>query len=124
MHRNVLVYGNDAILLLTRRLLLEKAGFRVFTTLELSDAMQLVMHQDIALLVLCQSLRADERQGILATIRAIHPTTKILIMQSEQLVSVIEPHEEIVDTLEGPEGFLTTIHRMLDANVLSQTSPG
>jgi hypothetical protein len=123
MHTKNLVYSNNEILLMTRRLLLEQAGFHVFTTQKFSDAMQLVMHQDISLLILCQSLGADERKGVLATIRAIHPSTRILTMQADQIISFIEPNERILDALEGPEVFLKTIHRLLCDNVLSQASP-
>jgi DNA-binding response OmpR family regulator len=113
MQAKILVYGNDPILLMTRRLVLEKAGFRVFTTLEFSDAMQLIMHQEIALLILCQSLWVDERQGILATVRGIQSKMKILVIEADEPVSIVQPHEEIVTAPSGPEVLLAAIDRML-----------
>jgi hypothetical protein len=44
MPSKILAYGNDPILLATRRLVLENAGYRVFTTLEVSDAMLVLLN--------------------------------------------------------------------------------
>jgi hypothetical protein len=52
-----------AILLSTRRQILEKSGYRVFTTMEFADAMMVLLNQRISVLVLCHSLRYDERYG-------------------------------------------------------------
>jgi DNA-binding NtrC family response regulator len=123
MHAKVLVYSNDAILLMTRRLLLETVGFRVFTTLELSDAIDLVMNQDIALLILCQSLQAHERLGVLATVRATHPGTKILMMRLDEPLPPIEAEEVILDVSAEPDVLLGAVYKILDDSVLSQPSP-
>jgi DNA-binding NarL/FixJ family response regulator len=119
----VLVYSNDAILLMTCRLLLEAAGYRVFTTLELSDAIDLAMNRDIALLIFCQNLQAHERPRVLVPVRAAHPETKILMMRLDEPLPPIEAEEAILDVSAEPDVLLGAIHKMLDGSVLSQPSP-
>jgi hypothetical protein len=43
------IYGNDPILLMTCRPIIEKAGIRIFITLEFSDAVELMMNQNFDL---------------------------------------------------------------------------
>jgi hypothetical protein len=95
-----LAYGNDPILLTTRRLVLEKAGYRVFTTLEFSDAMSVLLNQQIDVLLLCQSLHYDERRGVLETAHAITEDVKCVILHYDGLAVPVED-AEVVEGLEG-----------------------
>jgi hypothetical protein len=45
MHGSILVYGNDEILLMTRSLILGKAGYEVFTAQTFGNAMLVLMNQ-------------------------------------------------------------------------------
>ena len=50
-------YGNDEMLLATRRMILERMGYRVCTAVSFSDALLVLMNHEINLLVLCQPER-------------------------------------------------------------------
>jgi hypothetical protein len=112
MRPKILAYGSDPILLATRRLVLEKAGYRVFTTLEFSDAMLVLLNQQINVLLLCHSLHDDERRGILETAHAITQDVKCIILQYDGLAVPVED-AEVVEGLEGPTTLLRAIGKLL-----------
>jgi hypothetical protein len=112
MRSNILAYGNDPILLTTRRFVLEKAGYRVFTTLEFSDAMLVLLNQQIDVLVLCHSLHDDERRGVLETAHAITEDVKCVILHYDRLPVPVEDCE-VVERLEGPTALLRAIGKLL-----------
>jgi DNA-binding response OmpR family regulator len=112
MRSKILTYGNDPVLLTTRRLVLEKAGYRVFTTLEFSDAMLVLLNQQIDVLLLCHSLHDDERRGILETAHAITQDVKCVILHYDGLAVPME-NAEVVEGLEGPNTLLRAIGKLL-----------
>ena len=61
MHGTVLVYGNDEVLVMTRCLILGKAGYEVFTAQTFGHAMLVLMNHQIDVCVLCQSLKVEVR---------------------------------------------------------------
>jgi hypothetical protein len=61
----ILVYGNESMLVTTRGLILEKAGYGLYTSSGFAGAMLTLMTQQIDILLLCQSLSEEERRGIL-----------------------------------------------------------
>jgi CheY-like chemotaxis protein len=119
MHGKVLVYGNDPILLMTRRLILEKVGCRVLTTMEFADAMLILMNQQIDLLVVCHSLRDEERQGILETARALKPDIKTVILRFTRFRGrdISGEGAEFVDGLDGPASLLAAVDKVLNSGV-------
>ena len=46
MQATILISGNDAMLLTTRRMIFEQAGYTVFTTDSVSNARLVLMNQD------------------------------------------------------------------------------
>jgi hypothetical protein len=84
MHGTILVYGNEEMLVTTRALILESAGNRTFTANQFGNAMLVLMNHQIDIVVLCQSLKDEERRGILETARAIQPDIKCLILDFAQ----------------------------------------
>jgi DNA-binding NtrC family response regulator len=76
MQGTIFIYGNDVMLVTTRRMIFEKAGYTVFTAENISDAMLLLINHPIDLLVLCQSVNDDECRSILETAHAVQPEIK------------------------------------------------
>jgi DNA-binding response OmpR family regulator len=64
------------MLVTIRGLILEKAGYKVFTAQAFGNAMLVLMHHQIDACVLCQSLTDEERQSILETARTLRPEIK------------------------------------------------
>jgi DNA-binding NtrC family response regulator len=76
MHGTILVYGNDEMLLSTRKIIFERAGYTVFTAASVPNAMLVLMNHEIDVLVLCQSVDDCERRSILETARTLQPKIK------------------------------------------------
>ena len=82
MHRTILIFGNDEMLLMTRSLTPEHAGYHVLTAQSFQNAMLALMNHPIDLLLLCQSLNEDERRGILETAHTLQPDIKCASLRS------------------------------------------
>jgi DNA-binding response OmpR family regulator len=80
IHGTILVYGNDEILVMTRGLILGNAEYEVFTAQTFGNAMLVLMNYQIDLVVLCQSLKDEERRGVLETARALQPEIKCVAL--------------------------------------------
>jgi hypothetical protein len=96
--------------------MLEHAGFRVFTTVRFADAIHLTVNRHFDVVVLCQTLSAGERKGMLATTHAIHPPTRTLVlieMEEEIPIPNVGMEDAVLEALEGPQTFLSVIDRML-----------
>jgi hypothetical protein len=114
MGKSILVYGNDPTLVLTRRFILEGEGYRVITTTKFGEAIRLTMTQRLDVLILCQSLSVEERNGgVLATVREIASPLKTLILGYGKSVYPIRTQEESVEVLIDPRTLLGVIDRML-----------
>jgi DNA-binding response OmpR family regulator len=117
MFDRILVYGNDPLLLTTPRLVLEKAGFRVFTSMTYEDTMQMMLNQQLDLLILCQTLNEGERLGALAASRHVCPPMKTVIMSpTDEPISLVVSREQVVEPQYGPEALLAVVKRMLKYN--------
>jgi DNA-binding response OmpR family regulator len=113
MQGKLLIYGNDSMLLTTRCIILEKAGYDVVTTSTFAEAMLLLMNQPFNLLILCQSLTQEERRGMLESARAINSELKCAVLQFTGGHEKIA-NEETLDGLRGPTNLIESIHRMLE----------
>lgn len=122
MQTKILVYGHDPHLLMTRRRMFEHAGFRVFTTLVFANAIQLTMKQHFDVVMLCQTLSADEREEMLATAHAIQPPTKTLVLMMGDIpIPDVGTGDIVLKALERPKNLLAVIERMLASK--SRVSP-
>jgi DNA-binding NtrC family response regulator len=119
VHGAILVYGNDSMLVRTRRLILSKAGYDVLTATGFADAMLILVNQPIDLLMLCQTLTDEERRGILETAHALNPEIKTAVLRHEGLDLPVESGE-IVEGLDGPASLLGAIGRILHHKARSQ----
>jgi DNA-binding response OmpR family regulator len=112
MHGTILVYGNDQMLVATRRLILERAGYTVFTAESLSNAALVLMARQIDVLVLCQTLSDEERGAVLETAHALKPKTRCAALSFDGR-DVVTDGVLIHRGLDGPPSLLTAIGRML-----------
>jgi hypothetical protein len=112
MHGTILVYGNDEMLVAARRLIFEKADYKVFTADSLSSAMLVLMNHQIDVLVLCQTLSDEERGAVLETAPTLQPEIRFAVLS-------FDGHDVVTDGvlihrgLDGPPSLLTAIGRML-----------
>ena len=112
MNGTILVYGNEPILVKTRGLILEKAGYKVLASTAFAGAMLTLMTEQVDVLLLCQSLADEDRRGILETARAVQPEIKCALLDFEEREDSIEG-VDLVRGLAGPTVLLNTIGRLL-----------
>jgi hypothetical protein len=112
MHGTILVYGNDQMLVTTRRLIFEQAGYTVFTAESLSNAALVLMTHQIDVLVLCQTLSDEERVAVLETAHALKPKTRCAALSFDGR-DVVTDGVFVHRGLNGPPALLAAIGKML-----------
>ncbi len=120
MQGRILVYGNEAMLVTTRSLILEKAGYEVFTAQTFANAMLVLMNHQIDLCVLCQSLANEERRGVLETAHALQPETKCVVLDFAESEAPIEG-VDLIRGLVRPSTLLNAIGAILTQKEPSHT---
>jgi two-component SAPR family response regulator len=112
VHGAILVYGNDATLVTTRCLVLERAGYIALPAQAFGNAMLMLLNHQIDIIVLCQSLKDEERQGIVETARALQPEIKCVVIDFNEVEDPIEG-VALIQGLAGPSTLLNTIGSIL-----------
>jgi hypothetical protein len=112
MNGTILVYGNEPILVKTRGLILEKAGYEVLASTAFAGAMLTLMTQQIDVLLLCKSLTDEERRGILETAHALQPEIKCAVLDFEERENPIEG-VDLIRGVAGPSALLNAVGRLL-----------
>jgi len=98
----VLIYGHDSDLLRSRRWVLEKTGYRVVTTTELTEIGCLAENRAIDLVVLCHTLTLEECGRALALACTRWPSVQSLVLTSAHQGCVSLNANKFLDTSAGP----------------------
>ena len=110
---SVLIYGYDRTLVETRDWVLARNGFDVGAASHIAEAEQIVREIPVDLLVICHTIPSNERQSAVATLQAIRPQLKVLLV-----TTVIHPVPEgpwqTVDALAGTEAMILATRRALN----------
>jgi hypothetical protein len=112
MHRHILIYGHDSILLRTRKLLLEGAGFDVCASDALDEVQRIFAAWPVDLLILCHTVRSEERARILDVVDISHKNLAILFLVADFQSPAVAASETVFSTLDGPGGFVQTVCRL------------
>ncbi len=111
----ILIYGHDRTLLDTRRWVLQKAGFQVFTVGKMENAAKMMADERIDLLLLCHTLTAKERRAALAAETALRPDTKRLVMVTTlQEVGLEEIEGESLHIFAGAAALIAATRKLLN----------
>jgi ActR/RegA family two-component response regulator len=117
----ILIFGHDAILLETRRLILEKAGFQVWIADEANEAVQVLVREPIDLFILCQSLSHDECLPILETAHTLRPDMKNLILGGETRGLSADRDDTFLTTFLEPRALISFIQNKISAKAVAQS---
>jgi DNA-binding response OmpR family regulator len=120
---SILFYGHDELLLVTRRRILEGAGFRADVTSELKEIPRLVHELPADLVVLCHSLSRTECvvAGMIA--RNHRPEARILLLVADGFfgerdrgrdTSMSEVADDILTLSLEPETLVAKVRSMLN----------
>jgi DNA-binding NtrC family response regulator len=110
---SILVFGRDPLLLETRRLVLEQAGFHVLSVADSAGVEKIVLAQPISLLVLCHSITDEERESVLKSAHSRRPDMKNIVLTTGTSVSRPGKNYEFVNAYDGPRSLISTVERLL-----------
>jgi DNA-binding NtrC family response regulator len=84
--------------------------------MDYKETIDMLRKQEFDLLIVCQSLDTEERQGVLATAHEVRPAMKTLIMalSDDEPMRTVAMREQIFEVLDGPETLLAVVDRMLN----------
>ena len=74
--------------------------------------MLVLMNHQIDIVVLCQSLKDEERRGILETARALQPEIKCAVLDFEEREAMVSG-VDLIQGLAGPTTLLNAIGKLL-----------
>jgi hypothetical protein len=112
---SILIFGRAPQLLETRRLILERAGARVWTAAELSDIKSIAHAVSIDLVILCHSLSMEQCGRALALASTLWPQVKSLNLSSGCCECNPEISERVVDANRGPAHLLDAVANLIGA---------
>ena len=108
----ILIYGRDASLLETRRMVLETIGGRVCATTDFEETKQMMTEAEPDVLVLCYTLNADDRESILSSAEALRPEMKILVLIADGPASK-QMSDDAFSIFAGPAALKAKVTEML-----------
>ena len=111
---SILISGHDASLLQTRRLVFEKAGFRVMTIHDLAVAAKTLSHRSIDVSILCHTLAAQECEIMIAEVHSACPAAKIVLLKTNGRRRV-QGDYTIVNAFDGPEKLIETVEKLMNS---------
>jgi hypothetical protein len=79
---SILLYGHEKTLLFTRRAILEKAGFCVFSASDLKDVQFVSSVERIKMIVICHSVTWEEQEMVVSVALAFHPRASVLALNN------------------------------------------
>lgn len=122
MSSRILTFGHDPSLLRSRELLLRNEGFEVVTATEPKEATRVLTEQHVDLLILCHTVREQERQTILSFAHASDHALKALLLIAAPTGFMQSGQNSSLSTLDGPRTLLAAVHGLTDHGLPSQPS--
>jgi DNA-binding NtrC family response regulator len=118
---SILVFGQDAQLLETRRWLLDAAGFQVRTTGDYPEVVRILDAASPRLLILCHTLSSEECGRVLASANRPHGL-KILALTAGKCGCHDLMQTESLEAMEGPAKFVSTVDKLIRASPSAERS--
>ncbi len=110
----VLIFGHDPVLLETRRLLLNRAGFQVWIAAKATEAVDVLLNEPIDLFILCQSLPADVCERTLETAHTLRPEMINLLLGRENLSLAEHEQDTFLASFLDPLALIAFIQNKID----------
>ena len=110
---DVLCYGHDPLLLLTRERILKRLGYSCSTVMTVRDYQQALLRRTPGVILLCQTLDSEECSQA-ARLTAVHaPSSRLVVMYSVDLKCVPDNEYVLLPSGDGPEIFSRTMSNLL-----------
>jgi DNA-binding response OmpR family regulator len=109
MPSSIVIFGYDKHLLNSRRWVLESEGYAVKTTSDLMEAGQILSTEPIDLLILCQTLSAEDYASAMALARSVQPAIGILVMDPDAMKRIATDGVTLFTDFPSPKSFLDAV---------------
>jgi DNA-binding response OmpR family regulator len=110
--KSILVFGADAMLLDTRRRVLESAGFGVTSSTTLQETERALREQTAALLLLCPTLSTEDCERAIALAHAVNRSIVTLALATTSSPCTVKS-DVVVDSMSGPKKLVETVQTIL-----------
>lgn len=114
MVMTVLSVSQHSATQITRNLILERAGYRVLSTGDLKEAVQLFEKNEINAVVLGDSISPERRYQLGSSFKRLKPPVPIvMVCRVSDSRTLREMADEHVDALDDPQFLLEALERVL-----------
>ncbi len=111
--RTVLCFSHDFSLLISRQMLLEQNGCFLLCAMSVSEVRERLRWRHVDLIVLCQTLSAEECAGATRWMREYSPDGHCLSMHVTEAKPAAVTECELLRASDGPLAFARTVNRLL-----------
>jgi hypothetical protein len=110
---SILIFGHDEYLLQSREWVLEKHGYTVRTAADLTAAARILTDEEIALVILCQTLSLKENESISDLAGALGRPVKLLAITPKYEGQPAAKKLTVLRQFPEPEIFLAAVRAAL-----------
>ncbi|HZR64683.1 MAG TPA: hypothetical protein VFA85_06000 [Terriglobales bacterium] len=107
--RSVISVGELPRLLFLRAAILESAGYRVFSTTHVQEALLFVNNTDCGTLLLCYSLPPDGSRELIDEFRKRCPDGRVVVIGNTPFSETPSNVDGLIYGVEGPEALLRAV---------------
>ena len=113
---SVLSLSHDPTLLMTRMLLLQRAGCEVAGANSLQEFRACILRQSFDLILICQSMSSEECEAASSFAREFAPSARLLVLFTRIGKCIPEQADVLLDAHAGPRVLVETAQRMLGSS--------
>ncbi len=110
----VMIFGQDLVLLQTRKLLLSRHGYSVRISVDLEEVERSLRAEPIRLLILCHSLNQEDAAHALALADSTLSIPSLILISGKYGYADCGPGE-VLNVLEGPERLAFVVDKLLNS---------
>ena len=120
---SALIYGWEPVLLETRKLIFQHAGYRVSAVADLTAAEAILATDGPDLYVLCHTLPEEQRERALKGAHEKRPHMRNLILSRGDLEATLGDTDYVFYALQGPRAMIAAANRILASSDLAFLDP-
>ena len=103
------MFGHDMTLLMTRELILRRAGLDICITADHTEATRILASGPVHLLILCHTLREAELNAVLSVARSLQKDLKTLLLVVSESAYAPYGQDATLSTFDGPDTLLAAV---------------
>lgn len=118
MTQNILIIDDDELAVLVRKMVLEDAGYNVFSAVNTSDALRIFATHNFDLVIADHMLLPRSDRSLAAELRHLSPTLPVLLLSGGTALPADEvtPPYYFLHKLEGPTEMIAKVRSAMAAH--------